>query len=626
LNGFLTMPFRNLGVGLDLTRIIPLNGKGNCRRYSFGKDMLLKWGVNTGGDVYCAAQHNQSFLVLSGYILQVQDRPVLGNQMEAANILLRAIDEAASNDVIATILRSIYGSFGILYRSTLRDLTVCISDRVGSRPIWRGCEGTGWIVSSHPMAIAMTTGKASLDPVSVGAFLLYGAAIEPTHSLFSGVKAIPPGTIATLDARGIAKEYCWHRSAHHPNYARSLEEWTDVGCERLVRAARRLLKQSRKIGVFFSGGVDSRLAAAALMAAGGDPLLITVADRPNLEFRVASAAARALGLRHKIVLRDVHSYLRALPHAVYHSGGNYEFVHAHFSQAAAQVAEEFGIETFLLGDFCEAFSKLFCAADAPAERLWTAEEFAGNFDRLRLPAYRPIDRLATLSLLKSSIRSDIEQGLRLQISTRYQRLSSFSREPPAVGDYFARWESAPALPTFYMLLDLRTVAAERNLMFDPEVHELLLSLPSRMRVNGLGARMIHRLRPAAAWVPNSNTLLPLQMPQTAHRLSASVKPVLGRLRRLLTGDTHLTTGSWPKRSVLYVNDPAWREVFDGVFADLDLFGSHLFDLEVVARCWQDFIAGDQGRHSDIQKLVQLGLTMKLVDLGCNSFFSNFDLR
>ena len=83
------------------------------------------------------------------------------------------------------------------------------------------------------------------------------------------------------------------------------------------------------------------------------------------------------------------------------------------------------------------------------------------------------------------------------------------------------------LPTYCMFLDLRGAAPERNIMFDPGVHELLELLPSRVR-NGanLGAKIIGRLTPRAAWVVNSNTLLPLTFPPVAHRASKRCKPIL----------------------------------------------------------------------------------------------------
>jgi hypothetical protein len=626
MNGFIVLGKGTEGLRVEPNRIAPVAAGDGChKRLLSGNETLLTWG-RTEGDIHCAVRGKESFLVLSGYLLEIQARSEFSSQTEAAEALLRMLDGASSNAAIAQLLKRLYGSFGIFYRNTVRDETICISDRVASRPLWRKWNDPGWIVSSHPMAIAMSGWTPSFDPAVLGAFLLYGGSIEPTHSLFADVKAVPPGTIMRLNRKGSVEEHRWYQFRHQPDHQRSVGNWVDLAVERLVRAASRLVRGSRKPTIFFSGGVDSRLTAAALKAAGGDPLLVTLGDGRNLEVRVASMAAKALGLRHKVVLRDKHWYFRALPRAVYETGASYEFTHGHFSAAARRVSEECGSDTFLLGDLCEAFSKLLCSVNGVGGRLWTPEEFVGAFDTLRLPLYRPADRAGTLALLHAHVRRDVEEATRRQILERYQQVSAVSTDPLIVGDYFLRWESAPTVPTFYMFLDLRATAAERNIMFDPDVYELLQWLPSSLRHSkNFGARLIHRLQPLAAWMPNSNTLLPLCLPPAAHRLSGRVRPLLGKLRRKLISDSHRTTTSWQKHAVLYVTDPTWRKSFESVLADGDLFDCGLFDMDAIRHCWQAFVDGEPRRAADVEKLVQLGLTKRLLQSGWPDFFRSCDL-
>jgi hypothetical protein len=620
MNGFIVLAKNTEGLRVELNRIAPVTASARCHQPLLSdNETLLTWG-RPEGDISWAVRGKESFLVLSGYLLEIQGESELSSQTEAAEALLRMLDGASSHTAIGQLLKRLYGSFGIFYRNTVRDETICISDRVASRPLWRKWDDPGWIVSSHSIAIAMAGRTPSFDPAVLSAFLLYGGSIEPTHSLFTDVQAVPPGTIMRLHRKGGVEEHRWYQFRHQPDHQRSVGNWVDLAVERLVRAASRLVRGSRKPTIFFSGGVDSRLTAAALKAAGGNPLLVTLGDGRNVEVRVARMAAKALGLRHTIVLRDKHWYFRALPRAVYETGASYEFTHGHFSAAASRVSDECGSDTFLLGDLCEAFSKLFCAANGVGGRLWTPEEFVDVFDSLRLPLYRPADRAGTLSLLNAHVRRDVEEAMRRQILERYQQVSAVSSDPLIVGDYFFRWESAPTLPTFYMFLDLRATAAERNIMFDPDVYELLQWLPSSLRhSNNFGARLIHRLQPLAAWMPNSNTLLPLCLPPEAHRLSGRVTPHLAKLRRKLIGDSHRTTSSWPKHAFLYVTDPAWRKSFENVLADGDLFDDGLFDRDAIRCCWQAFVDGEHRRVADVQKLLQLGLTKKLLQAGWPGF-------
>jgi hypothetical protein len=163
-------------------------------------------------------------------------------------------------------------------------------------------------------------------------------------------------------------------------------------------------------------------------------------------------------------------------------------------------------------------------------------------------------------------------------------------------------------------------------MFDPDIHELLQWLPSSLRHSkNFGARLIHRLQPLVAWMPNSNTLLPLCLPPEAHRLSERMRPLLGKLRRKLISNSHRTTTSWQKYAVLYVTDPAWRKNFESVLTDGDLFDYELFDMDAIRHCWQAFVDGEHRRAADVEKLAQLGLTRRLLQSGWPDFFRSCDL-
>jgi hypothetical protein len=310
--------------------------------------------------------------------------------------------------------------------------------------------------------------------------------------------------------------------------------------------------------------------------------------------------------------------LRTLPGAVYETGGSYVWTHGHFSATAASVAKEFGTDSFVLGDLCEAFSKLCCSVDQVGGEPWTPEGFVSTFDSLRLPLYRPANKAATLALLNANIRADVENDLRGEIAEQYKRIFSFSRDPLIIGDQCLRWESVQTIPTFFMFLDLRSKVSERNIMFDPDVHELLERLPSRFRNEmNLGALIIRKLHPQAAWVMNSNSMLPMFWPPVAHRITRRIKPILGKLRRSLISNTYRTTGSWPKHSVLYRADPEWQRSFNDTLSQVDVFDGDVFDRDAIRRCWRAFLLGEDHRAGDVEKLVQLGILSRILDSGCS---------
>ncbi|MCG6537432.1 MAG: hypothetical protein L7F78_22650, partial [Syntrophales bacterium LBB04] len=270
-------------------------------------------------------------------------------------------------------------------------------------------------------------------------------------------------------------------------------------------------------------------------------------------------------------------------------------------------------DVFLLGDFAEAFSNLCYCQPIEKKDILTREEFVDAFDGLRLPLYRPENRSDTLSLLRPEIRVISESCLRRDIFGRYTEINQASKDPLIIGDQFLRWESVATIPTFQMFIDLRSVASERSIMFDRDVHELLEVLPSKIR-NGanFGAMLVRKLSPSASWVPSSNTLVPLFWSPWFHRFAKECRPILGKLRRLYQGDSFTTTGAWHKKSVLYKGDPQWRGYFEEILCNPDLFGKDIFEPQAISSCWKSFLAGDSKKASDVEKLMHLGVLAKLL--------------
>ena len=578
-------------------------------------DGLLVWGY-AAGDVNCSQGVDDSLTVLCGYVSEIDRGPRISSQQYAATFLRESIEADASQAGLTALLTRLHGSFAVFHRNARRNLSLCLADRVASRPLWKLWSREGWIVSSHPMAIAAAVSSLEVDRGALGAFLLYGGPVQPRKSLFQGVLAAGPGSIVRLGDAGSAEEASWYRYRHRPEGNRSISSWVDLACERLVHSASRIAGQCDRPVVFFSGGVDSRLTAVALRAAGANPLLVTLGDSRNLEVKISERAAAAMGLQHIVILRDKHWYLEGLRKAVFESGGSFVWAHGHFSRAVRELRTKLKAEVFLLGDLSEALSKLLCSVEKGRTEVWTTDGFVREFDRIRPPLYRPRDRQRTLSLLNPTIRAGVEAALAEDIAARYKALREVSSDPRIVADEFFRWESVGAMPTFMMFLDLRSAAAERNLMLDKDALELLEMAPSGLR-NGanFGALLIRRLHRGASRVPNSNSLLPLCYPPFAHALSKKCKPWLGRMRRLMVGDSYRTTGAWSEKSALYITDPVWRNYFDRILNDGDLFPADLFDRDRLRDCWRTFLNGDRSNASDIEKLVQFGVMAEHVGRG-----------
>jgi hypothetical protein len=576
------------------------------------RTQLVQWG-HAGGDIQITIEDEKQILILLGYVLEIENLPAFKDQGGVSSVLLANMERDNSRARLSALLDRLHGSFGILYYDRVSRMMLCMTDRVASRPIWYGCDNLGWTISSHAVAVALCCDKVKMDPGSVGAFLLYGCPVEPNKSLFSGVKAVPAGTIMRVRDVAHVEMWQWYRFRHVPDNRLPMSGWVEIAAEKMVRSAARIIKYCKEPAIFFSGGVDSRLAAAGIKSAGGNPLLLTLGDGRNLEVRVAELAASSLELAHRLILRDKHYYLRGLRKAVFESGGNFLWTHCHFSGAVVSFYEETGRQQILLGDFLEAFSKLLCSVEGTGNEIWQPGEFYEVFDTLHLPSYRPHDRAAILSLLNRDVRDDVVAAMKRDLMERYERVRTVSNDPLIVADMFLRWECAATAPTFSMFLDLRSVSQERNLMFDKDLQELLEVLPSSIRARGnFGPLIINELQPKAAKVLNSNSLLPVCWPPAVHRFSKKCKPVLGSLRRLMLGRTHQTTGSWQGKEVLYEQDAQWRNYFNEIFRDTALFDEELFDHDAIRQCWRSFCSGNGKLANSVEKMVEIGILGSLV--------------
>jgi hypothetical protein len=273
--------------------------------------------------------------------------------------------------------------------------------------------------------------------------------------------------------------------------------------------------------------------------------------------------------------------------------------------------QKYGVDCLIVGDFCEAFSKLLCQVNPPRPQLWSAHDFAQNFDSLLLPLYQPKNRDQLVGLLQSDLRSQAVQQLNSDLESRYGRVKQVTEDPLILGDYFIRWQRADCVPTFQMFQDLRAAGSERNLMYDREMLALLQRLPAGLRnESNFGAELLGYLHPRAARVPNANTMLPLTAPRLFQKAVKSIKPILGRVRRAFIQQKHVTTGSWPDLPRLYLQDKQWREMIMPLLSPPFAFPEESFDLKQVALSRDRFFNGDLAAFTAVNRMLGLSMIFK----------------
>lgn len=573
---------------------------------------LIGWGAEGSGDIQ-VVKGDGSVLIVQGYvsaaprISEFRCRRFVGEQLR------KQIRNATSLREMVSLGSALNGAFSIVHIDLGRRSVDVLIDRLGTRPVWMGHSPNAFHLSSHSLAIAQAGNLRQHNVAVLASVLLYGALVDPNEGLFRGVSSQPAGTVSTYNSAGLVDCASYYSFAHRPEN-RSRKEWTRLAASGLRNAAQRGIDVWGEPVLFLSGGVDSRLVGSALASVGCKPPTVTLGDSRNVETRVAERVAASLGTRHKLHLRDRHYYLRELQRTVFESGGRYRWRHSHFGPAYSDVLTERPEATAYLGDFAEAFSKLFCEVQPGRTKGLTEEEFSHRFDSLHLPTYRPHNRARTLRLLQPDVAHQALQELDDSVRARFRRLQPAAADPRILSDLFFRWADASTLPTFQMFLDVRSVGPERNVMHDTEVHSLLEVLPSAIRDSaGFGAGLISELYPAAGLVPDSNTLLPLVVPRPLHRLSKRLRPLLGKARRALGANTYRTTGSWSLLTLLYAVEPLWRTRFESILLNERLFDSRIFNIAEISSAWDAFVAGDHEHYQDIETLLSFGMISQWVN-------------
>ena len=567
---------------------------------------LSTWGTKDG-DVHIANSDDRYFLILSGYFTASKTLGTITDQAKALASIIKSIDHMNPSKSLHEVAKDSFGSFSLVYINADTLKIACLTDQLNSRPIWYSFKSKrNWTFSTHALPVKCTMDSTPYDLGALASLLIYGGPINPTKSVFKSIFSIPSGSILSTNEENALQTAKWYSFSHRPENRLSMSDWVQLGVERFRTAAQRHAASAFNSLIFLSGGVDSRLVACALQDTGIKPTLYTLCDSMNIETRIAKLVANSLNCKHFIFHRDQHYYLDQIQNNMLESGGNYVWTHSHFSTALRSILKQREIDCAMLGDYCETFSKLFCTPEIADFALSSPNSFLKFFDNIRAPLYQPPHKNLSLTLFNKNVRNGIIEHLNLDILDQYEKHLHISTDPLIIADQILRTGSASTLPTFQMFLDVRSVGCERNLFLDRDIYSLLEILPSKIRNQAnFAAKIINAFSPKTALIPNSNTLLPIHWPPPLHKSTKFMKPYIGSIKRKLVSNTHKTSGSWPKKDMLYRYDPEWNKYISKLLCNGDLFDNHIFDFDVISKFWSEYNNGRLELSSDIERLISI---------------------
>jgi asparagine synthase (glutamine-hydrolysing) len=227
---------------------------------------------------------------------------------------------------ISGALQRFIGMFAIaLWDQQTRSLHL-IRDRLGIKPLYYGWVGSSFVFASELKAVcAHPDFTRELDHDVVPLYFRYGYVPSPL-SIYQGMAALSPGSILTLDQRGLADrqvrvDQYW--SAHDVvagatanRLQISEEEATDQLEQLLTDSIRLRMVSDVPLGAFLSGGIDSSAVVALMQSISSSKVKTFTIGFHEQEYNEAvhaAAVARHLGTDHTELYLSDQEAMEVIP-------------------------------------------------------------------------------------------------------------------------------------------------------------------------------------------------------------------------------------------------------------------------------------------------------------------------
>lgn len=256
--------------------------------------------LSTEANQPLASGSGEQLIVFNG---EIYNHAALREELRAQGLALRTRSD--TEVLLAGIshrgtdwLPRLNGMFAFALLDKARQQLLLARDPFGIKPLYfcRSADG-GLAFASEIRALGLAAGrKPEADPGCLAEFLLNGFLYEPASG-FRDIHKLMPGEAMSLDLRSMQLQ-TWR--FHDP----LTQAATAGGFEDLLQAQMRLEVQADvPVGVFFSGGMDSSVLAAAAPP-GAHGLFVHYGETASDDSVHAPAIARELGLALQTAVQD----------------------------------------------------------------------------------------------------------------------------------------------------------------------------------------------------------------------------------------------------------------------------------------------------------------------------------
>ena len=506
------------------------------------------------------------------------------------------------------LIPELNGIFSLVINNYFDDIVYLITDRFASQPIWYSQEGETLYAGNFASAVASIRKTApKINGAGLWALIATSRHYD-SLGIYDEIKNISGGFIFVFKKAKLVEKEKWFNIRYKPDFSLTPNDWGKLIAQKLKNSADRIIAKEPNAYLFLSGGMDSRVAAAAF----GDRIKsITLTTKPNMNSRISEKVAKTLGIEHQTVIRHKNWYLDSFEISALIASGNYKITHAHFIPQIKKITNEQSDVAFLLGDFLENFNKHYYKIQLSEPNLYSPEKLPAIINKVYAFSHRDFDEA------KKLFNPDIREKIYSQWS---EYLTELANEIKGVsdntGDYLDtlfRWYNVNMCPTYLMHECIIPSAKMENLIFDNELFDVLFQIPTEMKSKGiLHNKILSSFDYRLLFILNSNFWLPPITPDYIKKMTKKVRPFLGKARRQFLAKSKSkpqlkTEGSWHLLHELYRKDEEYNSFIKKVLFDKDSFPPDIFDHKRIELIWNEFNNGNIKLCFDVDLLLSFGL-------------------
>jgi asparagine synthase (glutamine-hydrolysing) len=170
------------------------------------------------------------------------------------------------------LVHRLRGMFAFAIWDSAKQRLLIARDRVGIKPLFFA-ESAGTLVFGSEIKCLLECPwlDTGIDPQAVDAFFAY-TYIPAPHTIFRGIRKLPPGHLLVADASGTRIEQYWDVDFSRIDRRRSEREWLEAFDAGIRDAVQSHLVSDVPLGAFLSGGIDSGLVTAMMSGNAEEPV------------------------------------------------------------------------------------------------------------------------------------------------------------------------------------------------------------------------------------------------------------------------------------------------------------------------------------------------------------------